>query len=295
MRRCGFHLGARSLLHDVEVQGKGHVVTVAAGGKTTRVGYFPIGIDYSSFVEHAALPEVRRRAGDLRSRFPGCQIMPGVDRLDYTKGIPHRLRALDSALRRHPELHGRISLLQVVVPSRTVIRDYAELKTEIERLVGDINGRYTRPGVWLPVWYGCDSLSRQDLLAYYRAADIALVTPLKDGMNLIAKEYCACSIEENSVLILSEFAGAAEQLRRGALLVNPPDADAVGEAINAAVVMGNAERRSRMRRLRRTVSSRDVFWWVDTFLNAAFSRDLATFPRPEDAYPRQIWENDLPI
>jgi trehalose 6-phosphate synthase len=118
-------------------------------------------------------------------------------------------------------MRGRVSLIQVVVPSREDIPEYHRMKTEIEQLVGRINGEFARPGGWVPVWYEYRSLSRLELLAYYRAADIALITPLKDGMNLVAKEYCACSIEEDCVLILSEFAGAAEQLGRGALLVNP--------------------------------------------------------------------------
>jgi trehalose 6-phosphate synthase/phosphatase len=126
------------------------------------------------------------------------------------------------------------------------------------------------------------SLSRNDLLAYYRAADIALVTPLKDGMNLVAKEYCASSIEEDCVLILSEFAGAAAQLNRGAILVNPYDIDGVGDALWRAWGMSVEERESRMRRLRRSVRTFDVFWWVDSFFNAAISHDLSAFPAPEE-------------
>jgi trehalose 6-phosphate synthase len=116
------------------------------------------------------------------------------------------------------------------------------------------------------------------LLAYYRAADIALVTPLRDGMNLVAKEYCACSIEEDCTLILSEFAGAAEQLERGAILVNPYDVEGVADAIHRAFHMGEKERQARMRGMRRSIRKQDVFWWVDAFLRAAIAKDLSAFP-----------------
>jgi len=138
----------------------------------------------------------------------------GVDRLDYTKGVPHRLRAFAEALARYPEMRGKTEFIQLVVPSRMNVDSYQELKQEIEGLVGEINGQYTDGG-WTPVHYMFRSVSRTELLAYYRACEIALVTPLKDGMNLVAKEYCACNIDGNGVLILSEFAGAAAELQRG--------------------------------------------------------------------------------
>jgi trehalose 6-phosphate synthase len=174
----------------------------------------------------------------------------------------------------------------VVVPSREDIPQYYELKTRIERLVGEINGQFTKPGGWVPIHYVFRSLDQSDLLAYYRAAQIALITPLKDGMNLVAKEYCACSIEEDCALILSEFAGAAAQLQRGALLVNPYDIEGVADAIYRAFSMDITERRARMRRLRRSIREQDIFWWVDSFLHAAIAKDLNAFPLPEDYIPQ---------
>lgn len=268
----------RLLIHETAVQGKGQVVTVTAGERTVRVGSFPIGIDYGAFSRQADTGEVARRAQELHRLLPKRKLILGVDRLDYTKGIPHRLQAFRNALERYPELRERISLIQVVVPSRADIPQYRELKTRIEQLVGQINGDFARPGGWVPVWYVYGSLSRNDLLAYYRAADIALITPLKDGMNLVAKEYCACSIEEECVLILSEFAGAAAQLQRGALLVNPYDVEGVADAIYRAFTMNDDERRARMRRLRRSIREYDIFWWVDCFLRAVIARDLSAFP-----------------
>src|SRR6266513_255170 len=146
-----------------------------------RAGRFPIGIDFESFEKGAASEEVARRARELRAAFPGCQLMLGVDRLDYSKGIPERLRAFRDALERHRELQGRVVLIQNVVPSRVEIPRYHEFKDRIDRLVGDINGRFSTD-TWLPVHYRFRSLNRDVLLASYRACEIALVTPLKDGM-----------------------------------------------------------------------------------------------------------------
>jgi trehalose 6-phosphate synthase len=191
----------------------------------------------------------------------------GSDRLDYSKGIPERLRAFRTALELHPELRGRVVLIQIVVPSRVEIPRYHEFKQRIDRLVGDINGRFST-STWLPVQYHFRCLDRQDLLAHYRACDIAFVTPLKDGMNLVAKEYCACRIEEDGVLILSQFAGAAEQLKPGALLVNPYDVEEMADTILKAFRMKQAERGARMKRMRHVVQKENVFWWVDSFLRA---------------------------
>src|SRR6266487_5783548 len=232
-----------------------------------RVGSFPIGIDFESFEKGAASQEVARRAEQLRGAFPGCQLVLGVDRLDYSKGIPERLRALRDALERHQELRGRVVLIQIVAPSRVEIPKYHEFKQRIDGLVGEINGRFST-GTWLPVQYHFRSLERDDLLAHYRACEIALVTPLKDGMNLVAKEYCACCVDKNGVLILSQFAGAAEQLKRGALLVNPYDVEQVADTILKAFRMSRAERSARMTRMRRAVSNENVFRWVDSFLTA---------------------------
>src|SRR4029453_4895727 len=173
-----------------------------------RLGHFPIGIDFDAFERGAMSDVVARRSHELRANFPDCQLVLGVDRLDYSKGIPERLRAFRNALERHPELRGRVVLIQVVVPSRVEIPRYYEFKQRIDRLVGDINGRFS-PGNWLRGNYIFRSLDRKDLLAHYRGCDIAFVTPLKDGMNLVAKEYCACRIDEDGVLILSAFAAAA--------------------------------------------------------------------------------------
>jgi len=150
--------------------------------------------------------------------------------------------------------------------------------------VGQVNGQFTTSG-WTPIHYIYRSLEPLDLVAYYRTAEIALITPLKDGMNLVAKEYCACSVDDGC-LILSEFAGAAAQLQHGALMVNPYDVEGVADALHQAFAMDQQERLRRMRRLRRTVARQNVFWWVDAFLRAAISRDLSTFPQVELFMPQ---------
>jgi trehalose 6-phosphate synthase/phosphatase len=263
--------------------------------RKAQVGVFPISIDYNAFVRRTAAADVAAKAKDLHRLLPNRKLILGVDRLDYTKGIPLRLQAFQHLLARYPEMRGRVSLIQVVVPSREDIPQYRRLGTEIEQLAGKINGAYARPGGWVPVWYEYRNLTRLELLAYYRAADIALVTPLKDGMNLVAKEYCTCSIEEDCVLILSEFAGAAGELAEGALIVNPYDVEGVAEAIRRAYAMPDAERLARMRRLRRTIRRHDVFDWVESFLGAATTRDLRAFPRPTGEEPAEAPELQLPV
>ena len=157
-------------------------------------------------------------------------------------------------------------MVQVVVPSRLDIPRYRELRIDIERLVSNINGQFGSPG-WVPIHYIHRQLERVELLAYYRAADVALVTPLKDGMNLVCKEYCAAQIDDSGVLILSEFAGAASQLSDGALLVNPNDIDRVGQVIQRALGMESEESRRRMRTLRAIVKQEDVYRWAKRFFS----------------------------
>jgi trehalose 6-phosphate synthase len=257
----------RRVLPDVRVVPRREVQLVRFEKREIRLGHFPIGIDFDSFEKGARSDGVARRSRQLRANFPDSQLILGVDRLDYSKGIPERLRAFRNALERHPELLGRVVLIQVVVPSRVEIPRYHEFKQRIDRLVGDINGRFSTSN-WLPVQYHFRNLDRDDLLAHYRGCDIAFVTPLKDGMNLVAKEYCACRIEEDGVLILSQFAGAAEQLKTGALLVNPYDVEEVADTILEAFRMTEAGRITRMKRMRRVVREENVFWWVDSFLRA---------------------------
>lgn len=237
-------------------------------GRTLLTGTFPISIDYDGFVHRSVENPVSEGVARVRANLPGLTLLLGLDRLDYSKGIPQRLLALGNALERYPELHGRVSLLQVVIPSRTLVDDYRTLKDEIDRLVGKINGQHARAG-WTPIHYLFRSLDDTELLAYYRVCEVALITPLKDGMNLVCKEYCACSLEDDGVLVLSEMAGAAVELGDGALIVNPFDILQVADAIHQAVTMPEDEKLERMRRLRTIVREHDVHAWVEGYLAAA--------------------------
>jgi len=260
----------RALQRSASASGRGRDVVISTRERNVHAGVFPISIDFREFAEHAASPKVVERVRRLRTELDGRQMLLGLDRLDYTKGIPMRLRAFRRLLRNHPELHRKIRFVQIVIPSREVIPSYRQLKAEVEELVGEINGEFTDPG-WVPVHYTFRSLSRDELLAYYRLADVGVVTPLNDGMNLVAKEYCAANVEEQGVLVLSEFAGAAAELRRAAVLVNPYDIVGMAEAMVHAIGMPSEERKARMARLRRTIQQHDVHHWVRQFLDAAKS------------------------
>jgi trehalose 6-phosphate synthase len=258
----------RGMLRGAHVSRSADTYLVAVEGRIVSVGNFPIGIDFAGFDGRSRAVDVERAALSLKEKLPNRQLILGIDRLDYTKGIPERLYAFQNALRRYPDLIDNVSLIQVVVPSREDVPEYRLMKNEVEQLVSEINGEFTSPG-WVPVHYIFRSLTDTELLSFYRGADISLVTPLKDGMNLISKEYAAASIDETGVLILSEFAGSAAQLQGGALLVNPHDVEGTADAIYAAFTMPYQERRARMRRLRRVIERTNVFWWTDAFLELA--------------------------
>jgi alpha,alpha-trehalose-phosphate synthase [UDP-forming] len=244
------------------------LMEVRTQNRAVRVGTFPIGIDYAAFSETARSEEVEVRVADLRRRIGPYELVVGVDRLDYTKGLPERLQAFRNALQRFPELRERALLMQIVVPSREAVAEYQTLKGEIEQLVGEINGEFSTPG-WVPVHYHYRSLLRRDLVALYRMARAGFVTSLKDGMNLVAKEFCACQVDGLGALVLSEFAGAAAQLKNGALLVNPHDIEGMADALKAAFEMSPAERLRRMHSMQEVVRKEDIFWWVDRYLKAA--------------------------
>jgi trehalose 6-phosphate synthase/phosphatase len=257
----------RRVMPNAKVLSRGNTHLIKFEKRKIHVGHFPIGIDFDSFEKGAKCEVVAQKSQQLRASFPDCQLMLGSDRLDYSKGIPERLRAFREALERYPEIRSRVVLIQIVVPSRVEIPRYHEFKGRIDRLVGDINGRFST-STWIPVQYHFRGLDRVNLLAHYRACDIAFITPLKDGMNLVAKEYCACRTNEDGALILSQFAGAAEQLKPDALLVNPYDIEQMADTVLTAFRMSQADRSARMKRMRRNVRKENVFWWVDSFLKA---------------------------
>jgi trehalose 6-phosphate synthase/phosphatase len=235
-------------------------------GRVVKTIATPVGIPVEELQALAIDPEIGRQAEHIRQLTAGRQLILGVDRLDYTKGIPERLAAFERLLHKGRTARTRYALVQVMVPSRTDVQAYADLKNEIDRMVGDINGRYAETGC-VPVHYLYRNLSRRELFAHYRAADVALVTPLRDGMNLVAHEYAAARADESGVLVLSEFAGAAKYLK-GAVLVNPYDVDSTTTAIHRALIMDPGEKKKRMRALRAEVMRLDVHRWADSYVEA---------------------------
>ena len=233
-------------------------------GRAVRLGVFPIGIDAAYFDRRSTEREVLRKA--IEHRPYRERLILGIDRLDYTKGIPRRLAAIERLLERHPGLRRSIRFVQAAVPSRATVRAYRSLRREVEQLVTRINGRFGTPS-WTPIHYLYQSLDQRDLIGLYRAADVMLVTPVRDGMNLVAKEFVASRSDENGVLVLSEFAGAAAELT-DALIVNPYDTTGVADAIRQALEMDPGQRRQRMRNMRATVFSRDANWWAGEFIEA---------------------------
>ncbi len=232
-----------------------------------RVGAFPISIDVKAVEETARDEQVVRRSASLRRRLGDpATVLLGVDRLDYTKGIDVRLRAFRELLREGRLRPERSVFVQVATPTREDVPDYLAQKEVVERLVGEINGEFAQVG--LPVvHYIHRNLDMRELVALYRAADVMVVTPMRDGMNLVAKEYVASRVEDDGVLVLSEFAGAARELGR-ALLVNPYDIDGLKDALERAASLNPAEVRSRMTALRRSVARHDVHQWAQGFLDS---------------------------
>jgi trehalose 6-phosphate synthase/phosphatase len=236
---------------------------VAYGEREVRLGVFPMGIDVEKYTGLANSAPVRERALDLREGTDET-IFLGLDRLDYTKGIRRRLLSYECLLAEHPELHGKVRLIQVAVPSRESVDAYQEFRHEVDALIGRINGAFGTPD-WVPIHYLYRSLSEVELVALYRVADVLLITPVRDGMNLVAKEFIAARTDDDGVLVLSEFAGAASELAE-ALMVNPFDIERTAEVFHRALSLPLEERRARMRGLRRRVLGYDVHQWVGSFL-----------------------------
>lgn len=234
-------------------------------GRTVRTGVFPIGVDVSSWEASAGSPAVAREVDEIRKEAGNRHILLGVDRLDYTKGLLRRLRAFERLLERDPALHDQVRLIQVTVPTREKAPAYEAFKRRVDEVVGRINGTFATANS-MPIHRLHRSLEHSELAALYRAADVLLVTSLRDGMNLVAKEFVASRTDGDGVLVLSEFTGAADELT-DALLVNPYDIDGLAATIERALAMPAAERRARMGSLRTRVREYDVHRWARTFLS----------------------------
>lgn len=234
-------------------------------GRTVQVKSFPIGIDNERYADMATSTSVTEAAQNLRAQLGNPHVvMLGVDRLDYTKGIDVRLRAFKELLAEDRLQASQVTMVQVAEPSRDRVDAYISLRERVEQMVGEINGDYGRVGFPV-VHYIHQTRSFDELLALYRVADVMLITPFRDGMNLVAKEYVASRFDETGALVLSEFAGAAHQLK-DALIVNPYDIDAMKSTIEHAVEMGPEESRNRMKAMRRSVKKHDAATWARSFL-----------------------------
>ena len=257
--------------------------TLHVGERRVRLGVFPMGIDVNSFAAMAANEDTRARAAEVHGEGE-VKILLGIDRLDYTKGLRRRLLAFERLLEKHPELHGNVRLVQCAAPSRTNVAAYQEFRQHVEALVGQIVGRYATPE-WVPVHFITRGMPLEEIVPLYLAADVMLVTPVRDGMNLVAKEFVASRDDEDGVLVLSEFAGAASELPE-ALLINPFDIEGTAEQIYHALMLAPEERRMRMRGLRKRVMSRSVQQWAQSFLDTidtmAQDRVPWTAPTPGD-------------
>jgi trehalose 6-phosphate synthase/phosphatase len=260
-RYRGHFTAALRRLFGLELDADG---TVAWRGRRVRIGTHPISVDAAHFARAAARADIVAERDTLHGNAE--RLMVGIDRLDYSKGIPRRLVAFERLLREHAEWRERVRLVQVAVPTRGSVGAYSRFRHEVNALVGRINGDLGTP-TWTPVHYLHRSVPFHTLVALYRAADAMLVTPVRDGMNLVAKEFVASRIDDEGVLLLSEFAGAADELV-DALIVNPYDVDGVAAAMHRALTMPAEERQRRMRALRAQVGGHDVHRWADEFLAA---------------------------
>ncbi|HMA16671.1 MAG: alpha,alpha-trehalose-phosphate synthase (UDP-forming), partial [Bacteroidota bacterium] len=241
--------------------------TIRAFGRTLRAEAFPIGIDTQTFAEMAVESEGGKQVTRLQDSLSGRDLMIGVDRLDYSKGLIKRVEAFEHLLTAYPDNRGKVIFLQINPPSREDVADYVDIRRELEAMAGHVNGTFAEYD-WAPIRYLNKSFSRRVLAGFFRVAKVGLVTPLRDGMNLVAKEFVAAQSEKDpGVLVLSRFAGAALELD-GALIVNPYDVEGVAERLQEALTMPLGARRERWRSMYDAIAANDVTAWRESFLHA---------------------------
>ncbi|KAG5642717.1 Trehalose-6-P synthase/phosphatase complex synthase subunit [Asterophora parasitica] len=233
-------------------------------GRLVHVGTFPIGIEPASFIDNLKREAVQNRITQLEHRFGGVKVIVGVDRLDYIKGVPQKLHALELFLTQHPEWIGKVVLVQLAVPSRQDVEEYQNLRSTVNELVGRINGRFGTVE-FMPIHFMHKSLGFDELCALYAVSDVCLVSSTRDGMNLVSYEYIACQQARQGVMILSEFAGAAQSLN-GSLVVNPWDSQQVADAIHEAVTMDAGTRAENHRKLFKYVNKYSAAFWGSGFI-----------------------------
>jgi len=241
---------------------------VVVNDRLVKADIFPMGIDFQRFCNAIGSPEIQKEKDELKKTLSNLKVVLSIDRLDYTKGIINRLRGFEAFLEKNPQWHRKVVLLLVVAPSRTEVEHYQQMKKQIDEAVGRINGRFGSID-WAPIMYQYRLLSFNPLVALYSISDVALVTPLRDGMNLIAKEYIATRTDKTGVLILSEMAGASKELGE-AIIVNPNNIEEIADALKEAVEMPNEEQLRRNTIMQSRLRRYDVFRWADDFLKVLF-------------------------
>ena len=239
---------------------------IIVGDHLAKVDSFPIGIDYPRFADAETIPKVQASIKNLNRKLGKTRKILSIDRLDYTKGVLHRLKGFDLFLNSYPEFKEKVTLVLVAVPSRTKVKRYQSLKKNVDELIGKINGDHGTLG-WTPIQYIYRSLPFRSLLALYRISDVAMITPLRDGMNLIAKEYVATKTDGKGVLVLSEMAGAVEELRE-AIIVNPNSIEEIAEALKKALFMSEDEQIRRNRIMQERLRNYDIKFWANDFMNS---------------------------
>ncbi|THZ21813.1 glycosyl transferase [Aureobasidium pullulans] len=239
--------------------------TVEFQGKVVTVGAFPIGIDPEKFEEGLKKPKVAERIQTLEKKFQGVKLIVGVDRLDYIKGVPQKLHALEVFLTEHPEWIGKVVLVQVAVPSRQDVEEYQNLRAVVNELVGRINGKFGTIE-FMPIHFMHKSVSFDELIALYAVSDVCLVSSTRDGMNLVSYEYIATQQKRHGSMILSEFTGAAQSLN-GSIIVNPWNTEELADAIHDAVTMGDEQRSINYQKLAKYVNKYTSAWWGESFVN----------------------------
>ncbi|BBA34533.1 glucosylglycerol-phosphate synthase [Methylocaldum marinum] len=245
-----------------------YTTCIEAGNRVVRMGAHPVGLDVGRIERILRREDIRRRMEELRRELEGTRVLLSVERLDYTKGTLEKLLAFEKLLEAHPELQGGVSLVTICVPAAREMSIYRTLQTQIEQVVGRINGRFSRVG-WMPVQFFFRAVPFEELIAYYAMTDVMWITPLRDGLNLVSKEFITVQglTDGGGVLVLSEFAGAAAELK-GAILTNPHDPDDLVQACYLGLNMGGAEARARLRQLFDVVQYYDNQRWAEEFLSA---------------------------
>ncbi|KAL7751082.1 Trehalose-6-P synthase/phosphatase complex synthase subunit [Sorochytrium milnesiophthora] len=274
---CTRILGLHTMPNGVEFEGR-HV----------HVGTFPIGTDPAKFAEGLTQPKIVDRIRRLKEKFDGVQIIVGVDRLDYIKGVPHKLHAFEVFLSRHPEFIGKVVLVQVAVPSRTDVEEYQQLQQSVNELVGRINGKYGTVE-FMPIHFMNKSVNFDELVALYAVSDACLVSSTRDGMNLVSYEYISCQQENHGVLILSEFAGAAQSLN-GSIIVNPWNTEELAQAIHDAMVMPEETRKANFEKLYRYVTKYTAAYWGTSFVSE-LRRVREEFDSKMQTLPKLTWDH----